>query len=111
MPANTVSAKSFRRPRLAAWWLMAIAFAIPALGLLHGAYDDVELAFMLICEAVALVVIAGVAWIVTRRRSARTKAFARVAVGILLCLNTSVHLFNDIRSHEAVTASTQQLPE
>lgn len=111
MAANTVSPDSFRIPQRAAWWLIAVAFAIPALGFAYGAYDDVELAFTLICAAATLLVIAAVAWVVTRRSSPRTKAYVRLTVGLLICLDTSVHLVNDIRSHEAAKAYARQLSD
>lgn len=109
MPANAVSHGSFRKPHRAAWWLIVLAFVIPALGYWHGAYDDIELAFTLFCAAATLMVIVAVAWIVTRMSSPRTKAYARVTVGVLICLNTSAHLVNDIRNFEASTPIEQQM--
>ena len=109
MAASTVSQGSFRKPHRAAWWLIAIAFAIPTIGFAYGAYDDVELAFTLVCAAATLMVIAAVAWIVTRMSSARTKAYVRVTVGLLICLDTSVHLVNDIRTHDAATSYGHQM--
>ena len=109
MPANAVSKGNFRKPHRVAWWLIVVAFVIPALGYVHGAYDDIELAFTLVCAAATLVVIVGVAWTVTRMSSPRTKAYARIMVGLLICLDTSVHLVNDIRSYEASTPHEQQM--
>jgi FtsH-binding integral membrane protein len=108
MPANTVSQVNFRKQRRAAWWLIVVAFVIPTLGYLYGAYDDIELAFTLVCAVATLIVIAVVAWTFTRMSSPRTKAYVMLTVGLLICLNTSVHLFNDIRSHEA-TPHEQQM--
>lgn len=109
MSANTASQGSFRKQHRAAWWLIMLAFVIPTLGYLQGAYDDIELAFTLVCAVATLLVIVVVAWVFTRMSSPRTKAYVRVTVGLLICLNTSVHLVNDIRSHAASTSHEQQM--
>ena len=109
MPANTVSQGRFRKQHRAAWWLIVVAFVIPSLGYLQGAYDDIELAFTLVCAVVTLMVIVVVAWTVTRMSSPRTKAYVRVTVGLLICLNTSVIVVNDIRSHDAALAAGREV--
>lgn len=111
MLATNVTNQNLRIPRLAGWGLIILAFAIPAFGFVRGAYDDVELVVTLMGAVVTLLVVAGVAWLITRKLSPRTKVYGRVAVGLLLCLNMSVKLSNDIRDHEESKAYAVQLAE
>lgn len=103
--------QNLRMPRLAGWGLIVLAFAIPAFGFVRGAYDDVELVVTLMGAVVTLLVVAGVAWLITLKLSLRTKVYGRVAVGLLLCLNMSAKLSNDIRDHDESKAYAVQLAQ
>lgn len=111
MSTTNVPNQNLRTPRLVGWGLIILAFAIPALGIARGAYDGIELVVTLIGATITLFVVTAVAWIITRTCSRRTKAYGRVAVGLLLCLNMSVKLSNDIQDHEANKEYARQLSE
>lgn len=66
--------------------LIIVAFAMPFLAALFGRSTAFQAGESLAHNLVALFVLALVAWLATRKRSDMTKAIARLATGILMCL-------------------------
>lgn len=66
--------------------LIIVAFVMPFLATLFGRSTAFQAGESLAHNLLALFVLALVAWLTTRKRSDMTKAIARLATGILMCL-------------------------
>lgn len=106
MEAGIARAGASNRPYMAAFAVIGSAFAIPVIASMGGTISAFHAGMCFARLATLLLVIGGIALLVTLRRSTRAKAIGLAIAGLLLCAAamSNVHAMHDKETVQALLA-------